>query len=56
MKTAEEIVAYLEAELAEASEKHKQAKGSNAQETLFYLLRENTITYLLEEIKGETNE
>ena len=53
MKTAEEIVAYLEAELAEATEAHKQAKGKNAQEALFYLTRSNTIMHLLEEIKGE---
>ncbi len=51
MKTAEEIVAYLEAELAEATEMHEQAKGNNAQEALFYLIKKNTITHLLEEIK-----
>ena len=50
MKTAEEIIAYLEAELAEATEKHEQAKGNNAQEALFYLVRLNTITSLLENI------
>lgn len=51
MKTAEEIIAYLEAELAEANEAHEQAKGNNAQEALFYLVKANTITHLLEEIK-----
>ena len=51
MKTAEEIIAYLEAELAEASKMHEQAKGNKAQEALFYLTRSNTIMYLLEEIK-----
>ena len=50
MKTAEEIIAYLEAELAEASEIHKQAQGNNAQEALFYLIKKNTITGLLEGI------
>ena len=53
MKSAEEILAYLEAELAEASEIHKKAKGNNAQEALFYLIKANTILGLLEEIKGE---
>ena len=52
MKTAKEIIAYLEAELAEANEKHTQAKGEKAQEALFYLIRANTIRYLLEEIQG----
>lgn len=53
MKTAEGIVAYLEAELAKASKMHEQAKGSNAQEALFYLVKANTITHLLEKIKAE---
>lgn len=52
MKTAEEIVAYLEAELAEATAMHEQAKGNNAQEALFYLVKVNTTTHLLEEIKS----
>lgn len=51
MKTDEEIVAYLKAQLAEASEMHKQAKGKNAQEALFYLIKADTITHLLEEIE-----
>lgn len=52
MKTAEEIIAFLEAELAEAEEMHMLAKGNNAQEALFYLIQKNTITYLLEEIQS----
>lgn len=56
MKIAEEIIAYLEAELSEAAEKHQQARESNAQEALFYLIRENTIKSLLEEIKEGSNE
>ena len=51
MKTAEEIIAYMEAELAEAYELHDQAKGKNAQEALFYNLKAMFITHLLEEIK-----
>ena len=53
MKTAEEIIALLEAELAEAYELHDQAKGKDAQEALFYILKATTITHLLEEIKSE---
>ena len=53
MKTAAEIVAYLEAELAEAFELYDQAKGKNAQEALFYHIKATTIIYLLEEIKYE---
>ena len=52
MKTVEEIIAYLEAELAEATEMHKQAYGNNAQEALFYLIKKNTITGLLEGINN----
>jgi hypothetical protein len=51
MKTAEEIIALLEAELSEAYELHDQAKGKDAQEALFYILKATTITHLLEEIK-----
>jgi hypothetical protein len=53
MKTAEEIVAYMEAELAEAYEMHEAARGKDAQEALFYILKATTITHLLEEIKAE---
>ena len=41
----------MEAELAEAYELHDQAKGNDAQEALFYLLKATTILQLLEEIK-----
>lgn len=51
MKTASEIIAYLEAELAEAYELHDQAKGKDAQEALFYMLKATTLEHLLEEIK-----
>ena len=51
MKTVEEIISYMEAELAEAYELHDQAKGKDAQEALFYILKATTITHLLEEIK-----
>lgn len=51
MKTAKEIILYLEAELSEAFEMHDQAKGKDAQEALLHLIRATTITHLLEEIK-----
>ena len=51
MKTTEEIILYLEAELSEAFEMHDQAKGKDAQEALLHLIRATTITHLLEEIK-----
>ena len=47
MKTAEEIIAYLEAELAEAHEMHDQAKGKDVQEAMYHLIRAITITHLL---------
>ena len=53
MKTPEEIIALLDAELAEAYDLHDQAKGKDAQEALFYILKATTITHLLEEIKAE---
>ena len=53
MKTAEEIIALLEAELAEAYELHDQAQGKDAQKALAYILKATTITHLLEEIKND---
>lgn len=51
MKTVEEIITYMESELAEAYELHEAAKGKDAQEALFYILKATFITHLLEEIK-----
>lgn len=48
MKTAEEIIAYLQMELAEAHEAHDLAQ--DRQERLFNLIKASTIEYLLEEI------
>ena len=53
MKTAEQIIALLEAELAEAHELHDQAKDKDAQEALYQIIRATSITHLLEEIKAE---
>ena len=51
MKTVEEIIAYLEMELAEAYELHDQVTDKNAR--LFYLQKATFITHILEEIKSE---
>lgn len=52
MKTAAEIIAYLEAELAEAYELHDKAKGKDAQKAFFFLLKATTIEHILEEVKN----
>lgn len=52
MKTAEEILAYLEMELAEAYEMHDQAKGKDAAKAFAFLLKATTIEHLLDEIKS----
>ena len=53
MKTAEEIVKLLEGELDEAYELHEQARGKDAQEALYHLIRATTITHILEEFKND---
>lgn len=52
MKTAEEIIAYLEAELAEAYELHDQAKGKDAAKAFAYLLKATTLEQVLDGIKN----
>lgn len=51
MKTAEEIIAYLEAELAEAIELHKKLREDNKTRSFSYLVKAATIEQLLEDIK-----
>ena len=51
MKTAAEIIAYLEAELADAYEMHDAAKGKDAARAFAYLLKATTISHLLDEIR-----
>jgi hypothetical protein len=51
MKTAEEIIAYLKAELAEAYELHEEARGKDAAQALAYIIKVTTITHLLENIE-----
>lgn len=53
MKTVEEIVSYLEAELADAYEMHDQTKGKDKQQAMFFFLKAAFIKNLLEEIKAE---
>lgn len=53
MKTAEEIIAYLEAQLNEAVELHDQAKeNKDMAQAHANLLKAYTISELLDEIKG----
>ena len=51
MKTAEEIITYLEWELEEANELHDHFKGKDAQKALYYALKAQFVTHILEEIK-----
>lgn len=53
MKTAEEIMVYMERELVEAHEMHEQFKGQDKQEALIQLIRATTILNLLEGIKAD---
>lgn len=50
MKTAEEIIAYLELELAEAIELHDATTDKT--QRLSLMLKAYTISELLDEIKG----
>lgn len=53
MKTAKEIIEFLEAELAEAYELHEQARGKDAARAFAFLMKATTIEHLLEEIKEQ---
>lgn len=53
MKTAEEIITYLKAELAEAYELHEQARGKDAAQAFACLLKATMLTHILEEIENE---
>lgn len=50
--TAEQIIAYLEAELAEAYAIYDEAKGKDAQQALSYLIKAISIEQLLDGIKN----
>ena len=51
MKTAEEIIEFLEAELAEAYELHDMTRGKDAAQAFSFLIKATTIEQLLDEIK-----
>lgn len=51
MKSAEEIIAYLEIELEEAQLIYDLLKTEDKQRALFHIVKVATITELLEEIK-----
>lgn len=51
MKTAAEIIAYLEMELADAYEMHEQARGKDAAQAFALLLKATTIEQILDAIK-----
>ena len=51
MKTVEQIVTYLEMELADAYEMHDAAKGKDAAQAFMYLLKATTISHILDEIR-----
>ena len=52
MKTAEEIIAMLENELAEAYEMYDEAKGKDAAQAFAFIMKATTIEQLLDEIKN----
>jgi hypothetical protein len=52
MKTAKEIIEYLENEMAYCLEMHKESKGKDSMDALQYLIQAATIEGLLDEIKG----
>ena len=52
MKTASEIIAFLENELAEAYELHDVTKGKDATQAFANLIKATVIEQLLDEIKN----
>lgn len=53
MKTANEIISYIEAEIAEAHEMHDMARGKDSARAFACLMKATTLTQLLEEITSE---
>ena len=53
MKSADEIIAYLEMELAEAYEMHDAARGKDAARAFAFLVKATTIEQLLDELKNQ---
>lgn len=52
MKTAAEIIKFLENEMAYCLEMHKESQGKDATDALQYIIQAATIEALLEEIKA----
>lgn len=52
MKTAEEIIFYIESELAEAYELYDTVKGKDAHAALCHMIKIGVILELLDEIKS----
>jgi hypothetical protein len=52
VKTVEEIIRYLELELAVAHEMYDEVKGLDPRKAMIHMVRVSTITHLLESIKG----
>lgn len=53
MKTAGQIITYLEMELTDAYEMHEENRGKDKEQALIHLVRATTILQLLEAIKEE---
>lgn len=53
MKTAKEIIEYLEKEYTLCLEMHQESKGKDAADELQYLIQAVTIEALLEEVKEQ---
>lgn len=51
MRTAEQIIEYLEAELAEADKLHEASRGVDAQQALIQLIRATILMKILDDIK-----
>lgn len=51
MKTAEQIIAYMEAELAEVYEQYDAIKGKDVRAAQYHMTKISVILNLLEEIK-----
>ena len=53
MKTAQEIITYLEAQLDEAINLHDEAKGKDANQAFANMVKAYVISELLDEIKEQ---
>lgn len=51
MMTAEQIIAYMELELADAYAQYDETKGVDKQQSLIHLIKATTIQNLLDAIK-----